>query len=551
MEAKELKISDILTESKRYIIPAYQRPYSWNKDHATQLISDLHSSFKNKDREYFVGSMICIKKGDNYFEVVDGQQRLTTLSLIIANLAKVTDGKLKANLQDRVMPTDIFDDGDQEPRLAIRSKESQLYKGFILQNNVAYKPQSPSATELRFIENHEEIYKFIIENINKTDIKAFTKYVLENVLIVFVQTNDFDSSFRLFNVLNSRGLPLNHSDLLKNALFEKEHGNKLTHSNIEHAWSQIEDIIGIDNLDKFLTLHKISEKKEKNRVTDTSLSAFIESLDTTFNKDTNLFTQSLLTSAKNYTLIKNYSSDSLSVDTKKRLSFLNALTKDEWIPPVLAFLNKLSNSKFTTSEFETFMVIFEKVYVQGWLKKQIKNKREHVCYTSLVSINTKCDISEICNDISQHADNKGVRESLNQGIYEPTPNIVKMIRAVLLRLDKEYQDDSVEKTYHGRITIEHILPQKMTNQYWKSHFTELEHNEWVHKLGNLTLISGVKNSEAQNNDFEFKKSVFLKKDSKVSFDLTKKVCENQHWDLAAIKNRQLELTSKIEQVWNI
>lgn len=551
MEAKEFKVLDILTENKRYIIPAYQRPYSWNKDHATQLILDIYSSFKNSDGEYFVGSMICINKGDNLFEVVDGQQRLTTLSLIIANLARVAKGSLQKNLQERVLPIDMYDEESKEPRLTIRSKEASLYKGFILENNVAYKPQEPTNTQLRFIENHQEINNFIMENIDNNELNKFIKFVLEKVLIVFVQTDDFDSSFRLFNVLNNRGLPLSHSDLLKNTLFEKENENKQNHKQIEFTWSQIEDLIGIDDLDKFLFLHKMSEKKDKNRVLDSSLNAYIESLETDFNKDVNLFTQSLLTSAKNYRLIKDHNSENLKHHTKKRLNFLNNLTKDEWIPPVLAFLNKVSNSKFNMNEFDQFINMFEKVYVQGWLKKQVKNKREHVCFTSLVSINNKDSVDDICNDIKQHSDNDGVRASLNNSIYEPTANIVKMIRAILLRLDKESQDDSVDKIYNGRITIEHILPQKMSHEYWKDNFTAQEHSEWVHKLGNLTLISGSKNSEAQNKDFEFKKGVFLKKDSKVSFDLTKKVCNETDWDLQAIKNRQLELVSKIEQVWNV
>lgn len=69
----------------------------------------------------------------------------------------------------------------------------------------------------------------------------------------------------------------------------------------------------------------------------------------------------------------------------------------------------------------------------------------------------------------------------------------------------EMQDASVSKTYNGRITIEHILPQKISNQYWKSEFSEEQHEFWVHRIGNLTLISGHKNSEAQNSDFQKRK----------------------------------------------
>ncbi len=88
MEAKECKVQDILTENKKYIIPSYQRPYSWTVDNAEQLIDDIYESSQSEEREYFIGSMICINKGQNQYEVVDGQQRLTTLSIIVSELKK-------------------------------------------------------------------------------------------------------------------------------------------------------------------------------------------------------------------------------------------------------------------------------------------------------------------------------------------------------------------------------------------------------------------------------------------------------------------------------
>lgn len=93
------------------------------------------------------------------------------------------------------------------------------------------------------------------------ELKLLAKYILQNVYIVFVQTDDFASSFRLFNVLNSRGLPLSNADLLKNALFESASTHNKKSEQIESAWSQIEDMVGVRRLDKFLTLHKLSEKK--------------------------------------------------------------------------------------------------------------------------------------------------------------------------------------------------------------------------------------------------------------------------------------------------
>ncbi|MCW1448496.1 DUF262 domain-containing protein [Citrobacter freundii] len=117
MEAKECKVQDILTENKKYIIPSYQRPYSWTVDNAEQLIDDIYESSQSEEREYFIGSMICINKGQNQYEVVDGQQRLTTLSIIVSELKKkISIQGIKDDLQKRVLPIDVYSDEAEEPR---------------------------------------------------------------------------------------------------------------------------------------------------------------------------------------------------------------------------------------------------------------------------------------------------------------------------------------------------------------------------------------------------------------------------------------------------
>ncbi len=136
MKAEELKIVAVLTENKTYVIPSYQRPYSWSEEHAIQLIGDIYDSFSNKTKEYFIGSLICIEKEDNLYEVIDGQQRLITISLIIAKLRDLIDHpRTKEDLQSRVLPINKFTDESEEPRLKVRKKEEELYVNYILKWN--------------------------------------------------------------------------------------------------------------------------------------------------------------------------------------------------------------------------------------------------------------------------------------------------------------------------------------------------------------------------------------------------------------------------------
>lgn len=548
MEAKEYKVQEILTENKKYIIPAYQRPYSWNADNAEQLIDDIYQSYRSEENEYFIGSMICINKGNNTFEVVDGQQRLTTLSLIVSELKKIIVNQgVKDDLQKRILPIDVYSDETDEPRLVVRKKERDLYKFYILQDKKEYKPENPSDTEQLFIEN-AKIIRDCLSKKDQDDLKKMAKYILHNVFIVFVQTDNFLSSFRLFDVLNNRGLPLSNADLLKNTLFESASSMKQDPSQIEAAWLQIEDMVGVSNLDKFLTLHKLSEKKDRDRVLQKGLDSFINSLKMDFNDNAVEMSLMLVNSAKNYTKI--LENDFKDLSLRRRIASLTNLAADEWIPPVIAFMNRITRVEdLTWSDFSNFVKAFEKVYMHGWVKKQVKSQREMVCYSALVAINNKKTLPEIIEHINQHADNKGFLEALDQNLYAPTPSQVNLIKTILLRLDMEQQDQSVLKTYTGRITVEHVLPQKLTNEYWKHRFSSNDHAMWLHKLGNLTLISGAKNSEAQNYDFNRKKSIYEKHNNKSSFDLTRDLCKFSEWDLNALKERHEKLKKDLQNLW--
>lgn len=552
MEAKESRIQEILTENKRYMIPEYQRPYSWTTDHASQLLDDLETSFQNQENEYFMGSMICIKKDNNIFEVVDGQQRLTTLSLIITQLKNVISNHLiKDDLQKRVLLIDAYSETASEPRLTVRKKEFQLYKNYILQGNNKYRPEKPTDTELLFIENSDCIFDYL-KNKEQNFLKKFAQYILQNVFCVFVTTNNFASSFRLFNVLNNRGLPLSNSDLLKNSLFELAEANKLNKNQVEENWQEIENLIGVKNLDKFLSINKLSEKKDRNRVTKQDYDSYLTTLKEDFFGDAVTMSMSLLVSARNYIkIIENDFGDFNDPALERRIKTLSYLSHDEWVPPLMAFLNKSSNNNINTpkTSFAKFVKIFEAVYMHGWIKRQIKSQREAVAYSALAAINNNKTFEEIIQAIIHHSDNDGFVKALDNPMYEPRPSQVSLIKSILLRIDTEIQDFSVSKTYNGRITIEHILPQKISGDYWKSVFTNEQHEYWLHRLGNLTLISGHKNSEAQNSDFDKKKLIYNKANNKSSFDITKDICNFEKWDVETIHSRHEKMKSILKSLW--
>ncbi|WP_411512099.1 DUF262 domain-containing HNH endonuclease family protein [Escherichia coli] len=548
MEAKECKVQDILTENKKFIIPSYQRPYSWTVDNAEQLIDDIYKSSQSEENEYFIGSMICINKGQNQYEVVDGQQRLTTLSIIVSELKKIIPIQgIKDNIRKKVLPIDVYSDETDEPRLIVRKKEYDLYKYYILQDSKDYKPEKPSDTELVFISNAETIRDYLLR-LSVDELKLLAKYILQNVYIVFVQTDDPVLSYELFNVLNSRGLPLNMADLLKNALFESASTHNKKSEQIESAWSQIEGGIEVRRLDKFLSLRSPCGQKDRDRVLQKGFEAFIENLQQQFDGDAIAMSLMLVNSAKNYTKILENDFEHPSI--RRKIASLSNLGVDEWIPPLTAFTDRMARTEdFNLDDSVQLAVAFEKVYMHGWLKKQIKSQREMVsCRTPVAINNDGLLIPPVCAIYEKKA-NSGFIAALDVLSYEPRPNQVNLIKAILSSLNMEQHGEGGIRTYTGRITIEHILPQALVNEYWINRFQPQEHVYWLHKIGNLTLISGSKNSEAQHYDFIKKKSIYEKLNSKSSFDLTKDVCNSSEWGLAELKMRHEKMKTQLKKLW--
>lgn len=553
MKAEEKTINNILTNTK-YVIPSYQRPYSWSSDNAIQLIDDIFSSFKEGTKEYFIGSIICIEKVPDVYEVVDGQQRLTTIGIILAALkCHVSNKDIENDLQQKIILKDIYGQGhaQEESRLKVRSKEYDLYTNYILQGDSSFIPENPTYTEKLFIDNFERLSDYFINLNDNDELCRLAGYILNKVFVVSVTTDSFTSSYRLFNVLNTRGLSLSQSDLLKNRLFEIASEKGISEQRIESYWDEIENLVGVENMDKFLIIHEISQKTNRNKVVPVFKLAeiFHDRIRDKYHNNSEKFILELKKSAENYQKIKEVDFVNSLSKIFKCLSFI----PDEWVPSILSFLNKLNSneSDLTKDDFDTFVRCFEKVYMHRWFTKQMKSQREVVCYAAISDINNNKSIGEIIETISHYKDNEGLLEYISGDVYVPRSNRMNLIKYVLMRIEEFMQDDSVSKIYNGTITIEHILPQTMTDKYWGDRFSSDDHSAWVNKIGNLTLISGSKNSKAQNSDFNRKRDIYNSSNSRVSFDLTKEIIGYSEWDLDSLQKRNRDLIKISKEIWYV
>lgn len=542
MKAEERKINQILTEQICYKIPSYQRPYSWEKENVQQLLEDIQEAHQNEDVEYFIGSLITIeRKEDQLYDVVDGQQRLTTLNIILARFKEhISNPAIKLDLQNRLLPEDPFEEVATPPRLTLRKRDQDFFLKYVLkaQSLDDGKLKKLEKPQRHLIENAAVVDEFCSEK-TEDELKALTKYILKSVYVVFVTTNSFKSAYRLFNVLNARGLPLSNADLIKNSLFSRLQNHTVQSDELEQNWLSLENTVTIEQLDPFF-------RHYRNAITGirakSGLHEEIEALlDVKANPiDPLQFLENAIDSAEQYQRIR--TADFEDSQALRALHSLHRVNYDEWIPALLCFLtHKVDN----LSETE-FIILMEKITIQNWVRRLGRAARLTIYYRLIRAILESKTADDIRTIFSSEAKNDEFMQLLQGDIYTQP-----FAKAVLMRLEEGDKDESVIKTYKGLITIEHILPQSLKEPYWKERFTPEQHQTWIHKLGNLTLLAGRKNYAAQAKPFPDKKTRYQKKLDKVSFDMTKAVCVKDHWTLADLEARQTELITLAESIWFI
>jgi len=536
MKAEEKDLSSIFADNHIYEIPKYQRPYSWTEDNVGELVSDVADAFENNLTEYFIGSIITIEKSKKNYDVVDGQQRLTTITLIFAALRNlISTESAKSLLQKKILPINPLTDEPEQPRLIVRTKEGLFFYEYILLGKDLDSEYNFAEIEHKFWNNLKTI-EALFSDKDEQYLKKYANYLLQNVYVVFVKTDSFDSAYRLFNVLNARGLSLSNADLLKNQLFGLSE-NELEQSKIELYWNQVEDIIKIKNLDTFLSLHRTA-LKANNAQKDLYQEYLDYLIDHKIKPEE--FCKTIVQSSKNYTELKETKYESNKI--KRHVNSLFNVSHDEWISPVLSYMLK----PIEDLPFDEFIDLIERITYQNWIRRLGRSKRNTVYYNLITKIKKGTNREDILRIIKSYANNDEFFNLLNSDVYG-----MSYAKAILLRLDVASQDDSVIKNYSGMISIEHILPQTVTEKYWTERFEEKDIINHVHKLGNLVLLSGRKNSQAQNYSFDRKKEIYLKKNESTSFDLTKKVCDTIEWDKNEISNRQQEMIKLARSIWEI
>ena len=553
IEAKELDLSKIFSDDFRFEIPDYQRPYAWTTEQVDDLLDDLDyasgDGINIQDKApYFLGSIVIIKQPINSLaHIVDGQQRITTLTILLCVLRELSSSQ---EFQEALMQcirerSNVVMGIIGRYRLGVRKRDTAFFQNNIqeigrLSDFLGNPPVGMSDSQKRIFENAKYLWTKLSQRSDERR-NTLAQFTVQRCYLVVVSTSDQSSAYRIFSVLNDRGLDLSPTDILKADIIGGLDENIRTE--YTEKWEDMEEELNRDSFRELFAHIRMIFMKSKMRGTlqqefqDNVLSRVQgrEFIDDVLEPYADAY--EILTDAS-------YRSEAGAEDVNNLLRYLNGLDNFDWIPPALTFLKRNPTDAVALSQFFKYL---ERLAYGLFILRANINQRIRRYAELLRAIEQEEDLFGASSPLQLLADEKSnILRVLDGQIYSH----LRVRRPLLLRLNSLLSDVGVRYDY-PTITIEHVLPQNPDRRSeWLRKFPdEDERAEWTGKLANLVLLSRRKNSSAQNYDFNKKKEAYFQRGGVATFALTTQVLSETDWTPEVLQRRQKRLIRALRKEW--
>lgn len=557
-------ISQIFSCDGIYKIPNFQRQYSWTNDQLDALWDDLYEAYQNKSVDndcYFLGSIVVVDDGKGYFELIDGQQRITTLMILMNVLVK--DFPNINNNSDEVLAAKkgsiekyiFFQEEKKRLQLQTDPKYDSIFNDLIINRESFSDVDEPTRKELKL---DDPQYKYInaavffykkLSELNETELGEFVNYIFYSTNIIKIECANQSFAIKLFQVLNDRGLELSSSDIVKSYIIGKyDQDDDVGKQVFNNNWKEIEDLakhygFKIDDFIVFYEYYKL-KSNPKRQVVD-ELRDIIQRSDV----------KELVEELHSF-------SESLKKVYESKNPLVLSLRYIPWKFYVMTALTSAYQVNYPEKD-ELFKEIRRFFYISltaGCTLNQIK-QTSFKLIESIVNVNSVDKIKEDLNSaiISRRMYAK-VYDALDNDVYNE-----KFLKPLMLSLEYEVREKTDNSFYSldNTLHVDHILPRAYRQKKEWGYIKEENVLSEINKLGNMALLQNIKNEEALNCGFDNKIRIYKGLDEEgnnktgiTSFEFTRKIIEyydsgNTIWDIEQILERKKLLLSEIEKMLDI
>ncbi|AFZ33136.1 protein of unknown function DUF262 [Gloeocapsa sp. PCC 7428] len=561
MKASETTLRNLLEGTKQFQIPLFQRSYSWKKENWEILWEDLMSLYREEIKGYyFLGPIVTqavpgTADGISPFVVIDGQQRLTTLTIILAvlrNYLKKTDKVIANEVQELYLINKFKKDNDIYKVLPTQS-DREVYQSIITAKTVK---------DINKVGLIYEAYNFFeakfkkpgLEDGNILDLNKFKAILLEQILLVNITSDEDDNPYLIFESLNNKGEELSQIDLVRNYIFMKipAHEQEVVYKNL---WlplqSKFKHYTGDDFANELTNAFWFYLRKDGNAISQKEVyKAIKQKFDSS--QATVISQLEEIIQFANYYLRLNFENEEPNDSLKrwfKRLKRLDFTTCHIFL---LNVYRDYEEGKISLAEFEQIIRYLESYFVRRWLTG-ISTRALGTVFNDLYNDVKEKEPNNLVEGLRQtlrsfkttkiFPEDAKFREALIQNtLYSKTSGLNDRVKLLLESIEATLTKEQVN---FENLNLEHIMPQTL-NKQWQAdlgaNYSKI-HKEWIHNLGNLTLTGY--NSELSNKSFAEKRSLLT----------ASNVTLNQYfknisaWNEEEIKKRAEHLADIALKIW--
>jgi len=374
------------------------------------------------------------------------------------------------------------------------------------------------------------------------------KFIIQKCCIVIVSTPNEKSAFRIFSVMNDRGLDLLPSDILKSYLIGKMSSKQDEYTD---KWEDLEQDLGRARFNELFSHIRMIYLKTKAQ--KSLLDEFQESIIPNINSVSDFIDTELTSYADKFNALKsrNYRAGNFTEEINGYLFWLNKVNFSEWIPVAIRFLHAKPTEQLAYDFFKYLDCLTSYFYLSA---KNV-NDRIYRFGDILEQLDNDLDCSKelkVPNKLYLTDEEKQEFKLLLDG------NVYQLVAPrrnyLILRMDSMISDGAA--TYNlqkDSLTIEHVLPQTIKDaSQWSDWWDKEKHKLWVHRLANLVLLNRRRNSSASNLEFKDKKEKYFKGNNNVSsYALTTQVLDTEEWTPDIVAQRQGTLLSRLYKEWEL
>lgn len=548
-------IGELMSDRFQLTVPSYQRPYSWTTEQAGELLDDLleasgQAEFDGPfgDSDYFLGAVVIMERdadgsepyepddGGKVCEVVDGLQRIATLTILLAvirDIAEDDDPEI-SELATRAITSAAG------PRLTLQSAEQAFFKSHVV--DVRATAAMPEADELtppqsRMLAVREQLMDVLLDETAERR-RALVLFVLGHCHVAVISARTIDRAHQIFSVINDRGLPLSSGDILKAEIL----GTLPEFERVAYQakWQRLEEKLG-GSLEELFSLVRQVEGRPRGRIIDAVRSLVAE------RGDVGAFIDSVLVplgAILGEVRAAAKGTSTLPQEVSSLLVYLGWLGSHDWLPPLMLYWRNVGGHP---ARIAAFLGRLDRL-AYGMRLLGIGSDKRAIRYRALMEAIRNGTIDEPGGAFDLTRDEQRLILYNLKSMHARSQIACKL---VLLRLN-DLVAGGPQRLDPSRLTVEHILPQKPSRtsewRIWYPHADVRERS--TQSLGNLVLVSREANEQARNLEFAKKQAIYFAPGTEQPA-ITQDIAGLTFWGPGDVSAREERLIGRLVDLWQL